>query len=374
MLSVLVPLLLVQCLISEINGQEELSLEGRNKACDVLVAIDESLFKEQDGNMTFLVNLAKDHIKGLNQIFANQVFVEQHESYFFNLKRVQVAFGTCESDLLDEKYDKNCTEQRTAYLNAFSRHDTSDFCLAYILTYLDFHNGTAGLANVGTVCRPANNTGFVTMLNFHQERGLHESVITLSHEVAHNFNASHDDVFEDNPECYNKGFIMDELLNTSSSNKEENERKFSSCSKNAMKAKLIDLMEVEDRNKCFRDVAYDGSFSELQVSLCGNEIVEEGEQCDCGMNQTLCNDPCCYPAFISSYERSLNSSAFPCQWNTRTKCLIRPGLKYGFYFPWAVILTFIVAFAFILHRDWNGKRRLFAHITDYPVIIVKSRS
>ena len=58
------------------------------------------------------------------------------------------------------------------------------------------------------------------MLNFHQDRDLEESVITLSHEVAHNFNASHDDTFEDNAECYNKGFIMDELLNATDSDHE----------------------------------------------------------------------------------------------------------------------------------------------------------
>ena len=63
MLSVLVSLLLVQCTILEINGEEEVSLEGRNKACDVLVAFDESLYMEHDGNMTVLVNLAKEHIK-----------------------------------------------------------------------------------------------------------------------------------------------------------------------------------------------------------------------------------------------------------------------------------------------------------------------
>ena len=63
MLPVLVSLLLVQCTILEINGEEEVSLEGRNKACDVLVAFDESLYMEHDGNMTVLVNLAKEHIK-----------------------------------------------------------------------------------------------------------------------------------------------------------------------------------------------------------------------------------------------------------------------------------------------------------------------
>lgn len=365
-------ILVLLCSPTLLNGQEPLSLEGRNKACDVLVAVDESLYNRHDGNMTFLVDLAKQHIKGLNQIFASQVFVEQHESYFFNLKRVQVAFGICENDLIEEF--TNCTEQREAYLMAFSNGtDTSEFCLGYILTYLDFHNGTAGLANVGTVCRPVGNTGFVTMLNFDQDTDVDQSVITLSHEVAHNFNANHDDEFKDNPECYNQGYIMDELLNGNISTEsiKENKGNFSSCSTKAMKDKLSDLIEDVDKSNCFRDLAYDEAFSELQVSVCGNEIVEEGEDCDCGMNHTVCNDPCCYPALISAYERSLNSTAFACHYNTRSQCLIRPGLKYGFYVPWAVILVFIVVFGFILRHDWYGEKRLFSHITKHPVRIVK---
>ena len=35
----------------------------RNKACDVLIAFDESLYDHHDGNMTYLANLAKDHLK-----------------------------------------------------------------------------------------------------------------------------------------------------------------------------------------------------------------------------------------------------------------------------------------------------------------------
>ena len=84
----------------------------------------------------------------------------------------------------------------------------------YLLTYRDFHNGTAGLASIGTVCRPIQNTGFVTLLNYGQERSTEESILTLAHEVAHNFNVSHDNEHEDNPDCYNKGYIMDELYNS----------------------------------------------------------------------------------------------------------------------------------------------------------------
>ena len=35
----------------------------RNKACDVLIAFDESLYDHHDGNMTYLADLAKDHLK-----------------------------------------------------------------------------------------------------------------------------------------------------------------------------------------------------------------------------------------------------------------------------------------------------------------------
>ena len=62
----------------------------------------------------------------------------------------------------------------------------------------------------------------------------------------------------------------------------ENRRKFSVCSKNSMIAKLEEL--PVDNDDCFRDVAYDESFSDLQISLCGNGEVEIGEDCDCGMN------------------------------------------------------------------------------------------
>ena len=63
MLAVLIRLFLVQCTFSMVNGEEELSLDGRNRACDVLIAFDESLYDYHDGNMTYLANLAKDHLK-----------------------------------------------------------------------------------------------------------------------------------------------------------------------------------------------------------------------------------------------------------------------------------------------------------------------
>lgn len=34
--------------------------------------------------------------------------------------------------------------------------------------------------------------------------------------------------------------------------------------------------------------------SEPQNAICGNGVVEDGEECDCGWEED-CNDPCCHP-------------------------------------------------------------------------------
>ena len=75
-------------------------------------------------------------------------------------------------------------------------------------------------------------------------------------------------------------------------------------------------------------------FQKLQVPeppeepVCGDLVVEDpAEECDCGFDYLQCQvfplrtrnisyyiiqDPCCYPAVISDYDRDLNASAKPC--------------------------------------------------------------
>jgi hypothetical protein len=58
-------------------------------------------------------------------------------------------FGSC-----DGFENENCSEYNEQYLKTFDTlHDTSEFCLAYLFTDIDFNNATAGLALIGTVCR-----------------------------------------------------------------------------------------------------------------------------------------------------------------------------------------------------------------------------
>ena len=78
----------------------------------------------------------------------------------------------------------------------------------------------------------------------------------------------------------------------------------------------------------------------LEVSLCGNGLVEPGEECDCGPEEVSCDSPCCYPATISPRERAANRSALPCSFTARPGCVSPAHLMYGIYLP--VLFIFIV--------------------------------
>ena len=119
----------------------------------------------------------------------------------------------------------------------------------------------------------------------------------------------------------------------------------------------------------FQAVDFDENFSSLVIAQCGNGIVEDGEECDCGLDHFVCNDPCCYPAYISDSERSANVSAKSCQSTERYWCQNKPGIVYGFYVPWAVITSICLILFGILYRDWHRSRLLFKHITENRVII-----
>ena len=56
-------LLTKACLaMAEEDGEKNVDLTGRTKACDVLIAIDEPLWERHDRNMTQLTDLAKAHV------------------------------------------------------------------------------------------------------------------------------------------------------------------------------------------------------------------------------------------------------------------------------------------------------------------------
>ncbi|XP_074114801.1 disintegrin and metalloproteinase domain-containing protein 10 isoform X2 [Cotesia typhae] len=160
--------------------------------------------------------------------------------------------------------------------------------------YLELFSGTLGLAwtgdlkNAGGVCEKNGhyrgsmkslNTGIITLLNYGKHVPPAVSHVTLAHEIGHNFGSPHDPD-ECSPGGEDGNFIM--FARATSGDKRNNNR-FSRCS-------LISINPILD----VKARSTKGCFAEHQIAICGNGVVEEGEECDCGWEED-CNDPCCHP-------------------------------------------------------------------------------
>ena len=65
--------------------------------------------------------------------------------------------------------DSDCSSDERTYLAEFTKLETSEFCLAFLLTYQDFE-GTHGYAYTESLCtkrdkKGRSNTGFITAFN-----------------------------------------------------------------------------------------------------------------------------------------------------------------------------------------------------------------
>lgn len=82
---------------------------------------------------------------------------------------------------------------------------------------------------------------------------------------------------------------------------------------------------------------------EPQVSLCGNGVVEEGEECDCGWEED-CRDSCCFPQ-----RRYPPAEETPCTLTPRSVCspsqvcmkFTKKGTRVGLYCRGNFRMTFL---------------------------------
>ncbi|XP_036281097.1 disintegrin and metalloproteinase domain-containing protein 20-like [Pipistrellus kuhlii] len=127
----------------------------------------------------------------------------------------------------------------------------------------------AGLAYVGTVCDIAFNCGVETSMG----ETLHTFAYIVAHEIGHNFGMKHDV-----PTCICglRNCIMFPVKSSAT--------KFSNCS-------YASFMNTIARRNCMYVSSDRGNI--FTLAQCGNSVVEEGEECDCGTLQLCMKDPCC---------------------------------------------------------------------------------
>ena len=185
----------------------------------------------------------------------------------------------------------------TSLLQKFSENDWTAYCVSYLFTKRDFENGVLGLAYVadlssnGGICdqggfrngkRQTLNTGIVTTINYNKPLTNAVIMLTFTHELGHNFGSEHDPATGTCSPQDNK-YIMTANANDGT---KTNNYMFSTCSIQSMRPIVITRGQ-NSQTGCFR----------LADDNCGNYVVDDGEDCDCGIDidtNGICNhDRCC---------------------------------------------------------------------------------
>ncbi|KAG5858153.1 snake venom metalloprotease precursor [Bothrops jararaca] len=143
---------------------------------------------------------------------------------------------------------------------------------AQLLTAIDLDGPTIGIAHMASMCELNRSVGVV------QDYSLSSFVVAviMAHEMGHNLGISHDKRF---CSCGGYSCIMSPVISDQPS------KLFSNCSKQAYQRYIYDSKPQCILNEPLRtDI--------VSPPVCGNELLEMGEECDCGSPRN-CRDPCC---------------------------------------------------------------------------------
>lgn len=313
--------------------------EAEKRACSLYIQTDTFLwnhiknYEVTDTNVREeITSLISQHIKAVNHIYENTNF-DGFRGIKFVVQRIKVN-DTRACDPKNRKGNPFCSPNIDVsnFLNLNSQFNHDDFCLAYIFTYRDFSGGTLGLAWVasasgasGGICekyksyteniagrqvqtKRSLNTGVITFVNYNSRVPPRVSELTLAHEIGHNFGSPHDYPKECRPGGSRGNFIM---YASATSGDRQNNNKFSKCSVHNISAVLRAVFSNEGgKENCFEKD--DGAF-------CGNKIVEDGEECDCGYDGKECTELCCYPKEVEPY-RKADKNAEACKLRPHYDC------------------------------------------------------
>lgn len=288
----------------------------KKTTCMLYLQADHLFYEKMGRSEEACIEVMTRHVQSVNSIYRSIDFDMdgKPDNISFMIKRIKVH---TQEALEDPTYRFPGNYGVEKFLEIFSEEDYDAFCMAYMFTYRDFEGGTLGLAwtgdlkNAGGVCEKNGhyrgsfkslNTGIITLMNYGKHVPPAVSHVTMAHEMGHNFGSPHDP--EADKSCVPGGtdgnYIM--FARATSGDKPNNKR-FSPCSLKS----ISKVLQVKARGP-------KGCFKEPQQALCGNGVVEEGEECDCGWEED-CAEDCCWPQ-----RTKYSSHQLPCTLRPAKQC------------------------------------------------------
>ncbi|XP_006884974.1 PREDICTED: disintegrin and metalloproteinase domain-containing protein 28 [Elephantulus edwardii] len=162
---------------------------------------------------------------------------------------------------------ENFSKWRGNILPRRKRHD-----IAQLITATELSGTTVGLAFMSTMCSPYHSVGIV---QDHSDNLLRVAG-TMAHEMGHNFGMFHDSYV---CKCPSTICVMDKALSFYIPTD------FSSCSRVS-----YDKFFEDRLSNCLSNAPLPTDI--ISTPICGNQLVEIGEDCDCGTPEE-CTNICC---------------------------------------------------------------------------------
>ncbi|XP_074141524.1 LOW QUALITY PROTEIN: disintegrin and metalloproteinase domain-containing protein 28 [Sminthopsis crassicaudata] len=162
---------------------------------------------------------------------------------------------------------ENFSNWRGGILPKMKRHD-----VAQLITGIDLSGPIVGLAFMSTMCSPYHSVGIVQDHSY----DLLRVAGTMAHEMGHNFGMFHDTYV---CKCPSSICVMDRALSLYIP------KDFSSCSRNSFEKFLRTASP-----SCLKNIPLPTDI--ISTPICGNLLIESGEECDCGSPEE-CTNVCC---------------------------------------------------------------------------------
>ncbi|XP_037027838.1 disintegrin and metalloproteinase domain-containing protein unc-71 [Bradysia coprophila] len=250
------------------GGRYKRDVREKTKYIETAIIVDKAMFEKRNGSTRAEVvhdaiqvaNIADLYFRTLN----TRVAVVYVETWAQN--QAQIDSG---KDI--SKAISNFNDYTTRNLFGIDRDTTQ------LLTGETFAGGESGMAVPDTVCNP-KAVGISVDINVYEP---HLLAGTMAHMIGHNIGMGHDDGRE---ECFCRDWHGCIMAQSIVGLENVQPYKFSECSKK----------DYIDQLRTGHGLCLLNKPNELEMRRnCGNKIIEDDEQCDCGSLDECELDPCC---------------------------------------------------------------------------------